>query len=119
MKLHIYKGFKRDLMITIGLVVLLVILKMMGKNDLAKPTIDAILEEPIENTSGRRLYNRAIIEKRYGQFFARLTGPQGSGILTSMAEANGLMVVPEDTAVLREGDTVEVQMLDWAERQGA
>jgi molybdopterin molybdotransferase len=31
-----------------------------------------------------------------GRLHARLTGPQGSGILTSMARANALLVVPED-----------------------
>jgi molybdopterin biosynthesis enzyme len=34
--------------------------------------------------------------KRGSRYYARLTGPQGSGILTSMALANGLAIVPED-----------------------
>ncbi|MDO8491495.1 MAG: molybdopterin molybdotransferase MoeA, partial [Dehalococcoidia bacterium] len=95
------------------------ILKMMGKSDLAKPTVQATSLSEIVNRDGRRIYARAVVTRKDGRYFASVTGPQGSGILTSMAEANGLMVVPEDTEVLREGDTVEVQMLDWAERQGA
>ncbi|GAI16153.1 unnamed protein product, partial [marine sediment metagenome] len=47
--------------------------------------------------------------------FARLTGPQGSGILTSMALANGLVIVPEDKPGVKEGDLVQVMMLDWGE----
>ncbi len=91
------------------------ILKMMGKQNLAKPTIEAVVEDSIENTDGRRIFTRAIVEKRGGQYFARLTGPQGSGILTSMALANGLVIVPEDKPGVKRGDLVKVMMLDWGE----
>jgi molybdopterin molybdotransferase len=55
------------------------------------------------------------VEKRDGQYFARLTGPQGSGILTSMSSANGLVIVSEDKTRVEVGDTVQVMMLDWSE----
>jgi len=58
-----------------------------------------------------------VVEKRGGQYFARLTGPQGSGILTSMTLANGLVIVPEDKAGVKAGDRVEVMMLDWSEER--
>ncbi len=90
-------------------------LKMMGKPNLAKPTVTAILENTITNRDGRRVFVRVIVAKRDGQYFARLTGPQGSGILTSMALANGLAVVPEDKARVEKGDEVQVLMLDWDE----
>ena len=91
------------------------ILKMLGKTHLAKPTITAISESRFKNTDGRRLYARGIVEKRDEGYFVRSTGPQGSGILTSMTRANGLVIVPEDTDGVREGDSVRVQMLDWKE----
>jgi molybdopterin molybdotransferase len=91
------------------------ILKMMGKKSLAKPTIEAVVEDSIENSDGRRIFTRAIVEKRGGRYFARLTGPQGSGILTSMALANGLVIVPEDKPGVKRGDLVKVMMLDWGE----
>jgi len=91
------------------------IIKMMGKRNLAKPTVEAVIEGSIKNTDGRRVFARAIVEKRGGQYFARLTGPQGSGILTSMALANGLVVVPEDKPGVKAGDLVKVMMLDWSE----
>jgi molybdopterin molybdotransferase len=91
------------------------ILKMMGKKNLTKPTVEAVVEDDIENTDGHRIFARAIVEKRGGQYFARLTGPQGSGILTSMALANGLVVVPEDKRRVKRGDLVTVMMLDWSE----
>lgn len=93
------------------------ILQMMGKKSLAKPMVEAVIEEAIENTDGRRIFARAIVEKRGGKYFARLTGPQGSGILTSMARANGLVVVPEDKPGVKPGDSVRVMMLDWSEEE--
>jgi len=90
------------------------LLKMMGKKNLDKPTVTAIMEERVTNDSGRRLYNRAIIEKRNGHYYARLTGPQGSGILTSMALANGLVLIPEGKTI-KKGETVQALMLDWNE----
>jgi molybdopterin molybdotransferase len=94
------------------------ILKMMGKKALAKPTIRAIIEDNIANTDGRRLFARVTVTRRGGQYRASLTGPQGSGILTSMAEADGLAVIPESSKGVKAGDMVEVQMLDWGEEQG-
>jgi molybdopterin molybdotransferase len=94
------------------------ILKMMGKKILAKPTIRAIIEDDIADTDGRRLFARVMVTKRGGQYHASLTGPQGSGILTSMAKANGLAIIPESSQGVKAGDMVEVQMLDWVEEQG-
>jgi len=102
-------------MITFELFARPAILKMLGKKDLTKPTIEAIIENPVVNNDGRRIFARAVVEKRNGQYFARLTGPQGSGILTSMTLANGLVIVPEDKADVAAGDTVQVMMLDWNE----
>ncbi|MDP2663366.1 MAG: molybdopterin molybdotransferase MoeA [Dehalococcoidia bacterium] len=90
-------------------------LKMMGRTRWVKPTVDAVLLEDIENQGGRRFFARALIEKRDGQYYARMTGPQGSGILTSMAAANGLVVIPEHVALARAGEHCKVQMLDWTE----
>jgi len=94
------------------------ILKMMGKKILAKPAIRAIIEDDVVNTDGRRLFARVSVTRRGGQYYASVTGPQGSGILTSMARANGLAVIPESSNGVKAGDMVEVQMLDWGEEQG-
>ena len=102
-------------MVTFELFARPAILKMMGKKNFTKPTIEAILEDTIINDDGRRLFTRAVVEKRDGQYFARLTGPQGSGILTSMSLANGLVIIPEDKAEVKEGEVVQVMMLDWNE----
>ena len=91
------------------------ILKMMGKSNFAKPSIPAVIEDDIVNTDGRRIFARVVVAKRNGKYYARLTGRQGSGILTSMAKANGLAVIPENTKRVKKGDVVQVQMLDWSE----
>jgi len=90
------------------------LLKMMGKQNFEKPTVSAIMEDSITNDSGRRLYDRAVIEKRDGRYYARLTGPQGSGILTSMSLANGLVLIPEGKTI-KKGENVQTLMLDWNE----
>ncbi len=102
-------------MVTFELFVRPAMLKMMGKKNLTKPTIEAVVENPVVNRDRRRLFARVVVEKRNGQYFARLTGPQGSGILTSMTSANGLMIIPEDKAEVVAGDIVQVMMLDWRE----
>jgi molybdopterin molybdotransferase len=89
------------------------IMKMLGKKDYSKPVIAAKSESRIVNTDSRRIFARVRVTRRDGQYFARLVGPQGSGILTSMVLANGLMIVPEDRQTVEEGDEVQVQMLDW------
>ncbi len=94
------------------------ILKMMGKRMLTKPTVRAITDNDIVNTDGRRLFARVAVTKRGGQYHASVTGPQGSGILTSMTKANGLAIIHENSKGVKAGGTIEVQMLDWEEEQG-
>jgi molybdopterin molybdotransferase len=88
------------------------IYKMLGRSDWQRPLVRAIAEEPIPNTDARRVFARAIVTKRDGRYVAALTGPQGSGILTSMAEANALAVVPEDVPGVAAGDEVDVMLLE-------
>ena len=108
-------GNPASCMVSFELFVRPALLKMMGKKNLTKPTIEAIIEDSVKNTGGRRIYDRAIIKKRDSQYFARLTGPQGSGILTSMSMANGLVMIPEDKKEVNKGEVVQVMMLDWNE----
>jgi len=90
------------------------ILKMLGKTRLRKPTVEAILEEDVKS-SGRRNFKRAVVTKRNGEYYVSVTGPEGSGILTSMVKANGLAIIPEGVRHVKAGERVTVQMLDWPE----
>jgi molybdopterin molybdotransferase len=93
------------------------ILKMLGHKDLKKPCVVAIMDEALGN-SGRRRFVRVVVSRREGRYHARTTGEQGSGVLTSMAKANGLAIVPEGTLRVDAGSRVRVQMLDWPEGTG-
>ncbi len=87
------------------------IYKMLGRDDWGRPMVRAIAEEAIANADGRRVFARAIVTQRDGRYYAALTGPQGSGILTSMADANAFAIVPEDVESIAPGDEVDVMML--------
>ncbi len=92
------------------------IMKMMGKTDFRRPVVRAILEDRVANRNERRVfYARCIVTERGERYYASLTGPQGSGILTSMALANGLAIVPEEVDVLEPGEEIDVMMLDWSQ----
>ena len=91
------------------------ILTMLGKTRLTRPSVRATLLEDVENTANRRNFIRVVVERRDGGYTARMTGEQGSGILTSVSRANGLLVVSEAVTLVRKGETVDVQMLDWPE----
>ena len=92
--------------------------KMMGKSRWQRPTVRAISEDRITNRDGRRVFARAVVSERDGRYYASLTGPQGSGILTSMSLANALAIVPEDVPAVEPGDEVSVIMLDWTQGEG-
>ena len=87
------------------------IYKMLGKAGWERPRVRAVAEERIANTDGRRVFARAILTERDGKRYVSLTGPQGSGILTSMALANALAVVPEDVPAIEAGEEVECLLL--------
>jgi molybdopterin molybdotransferase len=94
-----------------------VILKMLGKTKWEKPTVEATLLDEIKRKDDRRHFLRVMLEKRNGEYVARLTGDQGSGILLSMVKAQGLAVIPEDVNRLPAGAEVQVVMMDWTERE--
>jgi molybdopterin molybdotransferase len=86
--------------------------KMMGLPVMPLPEVQAVLDEPIHNMDGRRVYARVSLERRNGELRARLTGSQGSNVLTSMVHAQGLAICPEDLPVKEAGERVMVQLLD-------
>ena len=87
---------------------------MLGRSDWERPVIKAITRDEVRNADGRRFYARCIVTRgEDGRYHADLTGPQGSGILTSMSAANALTVIPEDLDAAHPGDEIDVMMLDW------
>jgi len=91
--------------------------RMMGHAQLARPVRTAVLDERYAKGAdvGRTHFARVRLKEREGVLHATLTGPQGSGILTSMALAAGIAVIPEDTPIVEAGRTVHVQLTDLPE----
>ncbi len=87
------------------------LLKMAGHTELLRPTFEAVLTTDVTNSDGRVNYMRAIISKENGEYVAKTTGPQGSGILHSLVLANGLITIPSGVT-LSAGERVEAQFLN-------
>ncbi len=91
-------------------------MKMMGKTDWRRPLVRAIAEERIVNRNDPRVfYARCIVRERDRRYYASLTGPQSSGVLTSMVSANALTVIPAEVDVVEPGEEIDVIMLDWSQ----
>ena len=90
------------------------LLVMQGHSHLHKTTIRARFLDGMEN-HGRRQFVRVIVERDDHGYTARLTGEQGSQLLTSLAKANGLAIISEHVDYVEPGSEVTVQMLDWPE----
>lgn len=89
------------------------IFKMLGKEHAwPRPVIRAVTKERIRNTDGRRFYARVILEEEDGKPVVHLTGPQGSGVLTSMALASAFAICPEDTTSIEPGEECDVILAD-------
>jgi molybdopterin molybdotransferase len=85
---------------------------MMGHARLQRRTITARLTHNLKHQPGRTEFVRVILGKEQGSYIATSTGAQGSGMLLSMARADGLMVVPADSKGVPKGEQVIVQLLD-------
>jgi molybdopterin molybdotransferase len=97
-------------MVTFELFVRPALLRMAGHARLDRPRRTARALAPIANPGRRRGYLRVTLMAQAGEWGARLTGDQGSGILRSMVAADGLAVVPGDTTI-EAGDPVDVILL--------
>ncbi len=86
------------------------ILKLMGATRLRKPLVHATIEEEISKKPDRTHYIRGFFDIRDGELHVTSTGPQGSGILRSMHEANCLIILPEGVSRVSAGDRVIIQM---------
>ncbi len=92
-------------MVTFELFVRPVIRRMLGHSRLFRRPLPVVLEEDVAIGAKLMHFLRAIVTMRAdGAPGARLTGPQGSGILTSMSRANALLVVPEDRPQSQAGE---------------
>ena len=89
------------------------LLRMMGATATAPVLLKAHSAEAIRKKSGRTEYQRGWVDTAPdGSLRVRTTGNQGSGVLRSMAEANGLIVLHHTQGNVALGDAVDVLMFD-------
>ncbi len=90
------------------------LLVLAGQRDAGPPpTFKATLSAPIRKAPGRTEFQRGILAPDgTGGWTVRTTGDQGSGILSSMSQANCFIVLPTPTGDLPAGETVDVQPLE-------
>jgi molybdopterin molybdotransferase len=91
------------------------LLQMMGSKATAPPLLKAHSTEPMRKKSGRTEFQRGIVSTGVdGRLQVRTTGNQGSGVLSSMVQANGLIVLHHDQGNVAMGDLVDVMMFEGA-----
>ena len=99
-------------MVTFELFVRPAIRKMCGHARPFRSSVQATMTEPITLKPKLQHFLRAVLTEGPAGLEARLTGPQGSGILTSMVKANALLVIPEGQFETPAGSTVTAILLD-------
>jgi molybdopterin molybdotransferase len=86
--------------------------KLGGRRELAPPRFTAVATEPMPKKAGRREFKRGVLRFAGPGWEVATTGPQGSGILSSMVAANCLIVLEEERGDVAAGERVLVEPLD-------
>ncbi|MFL5524429.1 MAG: gephyrin-like molybdotransferase Glp [Gemmatimonadaceae bacterium] len=87
--------------------------KMQGYTTLFRRTVTVTLEEEVKIAAKLTHFLRAIVRRNQdGTLVARLTGMQSSAMLTSMAKANALLIVPETSPRVASGSQLKALLLD-------
>ncbi len=87
--------------------------RMMGATESAPPLLKARTAEAMRKKPGRTEYQRGRVwREQDGSLRVKTTGSQGSGVLRSMAEANGLIVLHHAQGNVAAGDEVDVMMFE-------
>jgi molybdopterin molybdotransferase len=86
------------------------ILKLSGSQPQVPVLISASCAATIKTKAGRTEFLRGVLSRdQQGQYVVAKTGHQGSGILSSMTQANCFIVIPENAEVIEAGSQVDVQ----------
>jgi molybdopterin molybdotransferase len=88
------------------------LLKMAGFSRIFRPGLRAVLKENLSKKAGLTYFVRCRLVEEQGKLYATTTGEQGSGILSSMVRAQGLLVLPAEATAAQKGEEVSVIPLD-------
>jgi len=84
------------------------ILKMMGRANLGRPEVSAALTESIEGPRDKSVFVRVDVTRGAEGWSAAPTGGRGSNLISTVARANGLAVLPPGVGSLEAGERVTV-----------
>jgi molybdopterin molybdotransferase len=109
--------------VTFELFVRPAIRRLLGHRDLVRTLDRGVLREPVAKSAGRRAFLRVVVERdaagspirdSNGRLGVALAGGQGSHVLTAMAAADALAIIPETSDRLPAGAEVNLWWLDQA-----
>jgi len=88
------------------------LLKMMGASPREGAVIvPAVLEHAIRKDDRKRHFHWVIVERGVDGYRARSSGGQGSHLIASLARANGLVTIAEESGGIEAGERVDVELL--------
>jgi molybdopterin molybdotransferase len=87
------------------------LLKMTGRTDSALRRLQAVFTQDYQKQDGRRHLLRGVLRNENNRLIVHTTGMQSSAALSSMVNANCLIVIPEETMHVKAGEEVEVELL--------
>ena len=94
------------------------LLHMMGATHILRPRIRGTMGEDIATSAEKEVFVRVLLADDDGRFVALRSGGQGSNVLSALAAADALAVIPVGVGSVSAGDDVMLEMYDWPERRG-
>ncbi|MEX0651128.1 MAG: gephyrin-like molybdotransferase Glp, partial [Actinomycetota bacterium] len=85
-------------------------LKMMGRTQLDRPEVTASLATEVSGPRGKMQYARVVVERGDDGWIATPTGGRGSNLISTVARANGLAMIPPGTETAPAGSQVQVMV---------
>ncbi len=89
-----------------------VLRRMQALEPLHRPTVRAVLKSDVQSPDGKRQFLRGNLDVEDGRYVVSTVGGPGSHLLAGLANANSLIVVPDETTHVAAGDAVTVIMLE-------
>ena len=97
-----------SVVVTFNLFVNAAIKKLTGQKNSPSLSITARLESEIKKRKGRKEYKRGILSIKNGKLIVRISGAQGSNILSSLKDANCYIELAENIKIIKKGAEVKV-----------
>ena len=88
------------------------LLTMLGSTLLFRDRVPAVMDEPVKGAAEKEVFLRVVTERDNGGLLrARPSGGQSSNVLSALALADALAVMPVGIAAFEAGDAVELEMI--------